>query len=197
MKKCLSIALIFLFLSACSQTPDLTLKNEPWEDHIEKIEKIENWTLSGKLAIISPKERHSLNIFWEQKGDNAHLILTTFLGTTVLDVKKNNKITQITDHNNKRYFSNDSKSLIKQLLGMDLPIKQLQQWIKGNPTQASFELNSDNLLLSLQEKTKASPWIASYKSYRTIKNINLPYRIQLKRNNLRLKFAISKWTINE
>ena len=195
MKKLISILFLSLFLAACSQTPELTLKNEPWEAHIEKIEKVENWMLSGKLAIISPEERHSLNIYWQQKGNDTHLVLTTFIGTTVLDVKKTDQITQITDHNNKRYFSKDSASLIKQLSGMDLPINQLKKWIKGSPDTASFELNSNNLLLSLQEKTEEAPWTVTYKSYRTVNNINLPYRIQLKRNNLRLKFAISKWLV--
>ena len=157
------------------------------------MQSITHWSLSGKLAIFQKKQRHSLNIYWEQAGDNSHITLTNFLGSTVLEIKTNKQLTQITDQNNEQYTSVDGEKLIKKLSGMDLPVEQLQLWIKGLPSNASFELNADNLLHSLNDKR--TDWAVDYLSYQTVQQTNLPYKLQLVKKDLRLKFFISKWKI--
>lgn len=189
--------ILFLFtflLVGCAQIP--TPQNIPWRTHKQQLENLSDWSFTGKLAIITPEERHSLNIHWMQSENNFHITLTTFLGATVLDVKKTQFGTQIIDNNGDLFFGEDTEVLIKQLSGLVIPIDALQQWIKGNPRDATYQFNKDNQVVSLAGvDPKNARWSIDYSQYKNTQGINLPHKIQLKRLDLRLKFAISKWQL--
>lgn len=195
MKTALLLLLATFSLLGCVQIPPP--QNIPWITHKQQLEDLSDWTLTGKLAIITPKEKHSLNIYWQQSGDDLHITLSAFLGSTVLDLKKNGLLTEIIDSNGDYFVGNDSEALIERLSGLVIPIDVLQQWIKGNPSAASFQLNQQNQVQSLSGMDrKKELWMIDYSDYRATQGVNLPYKLQLKRTDLRLKFAISKWEIN-
>jgi outer membrane lipoprotein LolB len=198
MKKYLLYILLSVLLVGCVQIPEQpSLGNADWQNHQQRLEKLSHWSLTGKIAIITAKKRHSLNIHWQQSDNNYHIILTNFLGSTVLDVQKTQLGTQVTDDKGKVYFGSDTQQLISQLSGMDLPVDVLQQWIKGNPSEALYQLDDKNLLLSLQGQDNGNAnWSIEYKDYKTIQQINLPHQLQLMGTDLRLKFAISQWQID-
>lgn len=198
MKKYFIYILLSVLIVGCVQIPEqTTLGNDDWQNHQQQLEKLTHWSLSGKVAIITAEKRHSLNIYWQQSDHNYHIILTNFLGSTVLDVQKKQLGTQVTDDNGKVYFGSDTQQLISQLSGMDLPVDALQQWIKGNPIKALYQLDDKNLLLSLQgQDNDNANWSIEYKNYKTIQQINLPHQLHLTGDGLRLKFAISKWQID-
>lgn len=190
-------SLLFLFtflLVGCAQLPKP--QNQPWQIHQQQLENLTDWSLSGKLAFITPQERHSLNIHWKQLNKNFHITLTTFLGATVLDIKKTQSGTQIVDNNGERFFGDNTEALIKKLSGLVIPIEGLQQWIKGNPINATYQLNQYNQVESLSGiDPQKAPWFIDYSQYKNTQGIDLPHRLQLKHLDLRLKFAISEWQI--
>lgn len=193
-----NIALLFsllLFATGCVQIPQ-TVENVSWSTHQQALQQLTHWSFSGKLAIITADDRNSLNIHWSQAGDNIHITLTNFLGSTVLEIQKTALGTKIIDQDDKQHFNQNSEMLIKQLSGLVIPIEQLQQWIKGAPAKADYLLNKDNQVASLSEKSSdQSLWIVNYSGYQAVSGINLPTKLQLKKEKLRLKFAISKWEI--
>lgn len=194
MKTAFLLFLVTLFLAGCVQIPPP--QNVTWLAHKQQLEDLSDWTLTGKIAIITPQEKHSLNIYWQQAGDNFHITLTAFLGSTVLDVKKSAFSTEIIDSDGEHFVGEDSELLIEQLSGLVIPIDVLQQWIKGNPTGEFYQLNPNNQVVSLSAMDKKNAhWSIDYSDYRATQGINLPYKLQLKRADLRLKFAISKWEI--
>ncbi len=189
----------FIFvLAGCAQIPAVDApKNDSWTQHQQQLQNLNNWQLSGKLAFITPEERISINLFWKQSEEEFQITLTNFVGLTVLDVKKDQNETKII-FDGKTYYGDDTETLIEQLSGFVIPIDVLQQWIKGNPTNALYQLNENNQLLSLNGQDKNNTrWSIDYADYKTTEHINLPHKLQLKRPNLRLKFAISKWVITD
>jgi len=189
--------LLTLLVAGCAQIPEEPpAQKVSWLIHQQQLENLTDWSLSGKLAIITPEERHSLNIYWAQTGNDLHITLTTFLGATVLDIKKTPIGTQIIDNNGERFFGEDSEALIKQLSGLVIPIDVLQQWIKGNPSDASYQLNKNNQVESLAgHDPKNAYWSINYQQYTRVHGLYLPQKLQLKRLDLRLKFAISEWQL--
>ena len=196
MKKSLILFLFTCLLVGCAQIPEP--QPVSWLTHQQQLEDLNDWSFNGKLAFITPKERHSLNIHWKQSEKNTDITLTTFLGVTVLELKKTQSGTQIVDNDGKQYFGEDAEVLIKQLSGLVIPVDALQQWIKGNPADASYQLNTDDQVASLTNTDpENAPWSISYNDYRNTQGISLPHKLQLKRSDLRLKFAISRWKINK
>lgn len=187
--------LLPLFFSGCAQLTDTDIQqNRSWETQQAQLQQLTDWTLSGKLAVITPNQRNSVNIHWQQSTQQFHIRLSTFLGMNILDIKKDALQTVVIDADGKRYVSDDTEQLVKALSGMEIPIEQLQQWIKGNPSSASYQLDDNQQVSHLLGRDKNSGiWEVDYTDYRTINSINLPYKLQLRRDDLRLKFAISKW----
>ena len=193
--KALFISVFFsLLLLGCSQTRTLSDNTMTWQAHQDHIKQLTEWTFLGKLALISPSERHSVNIFWRQKGEDFHIILTTFIGSTVLDIKKTKRFTRIIDRAGKTYYGEDTEELIQQLSGVPLPISSLQEWVKGNPVNASFTLNDTNQVSTLSGiDVYKNNWKINFSEYKTTNNLILPSKLQLSSNDFQLKFAISNW----
>ncbi|WP_372881327.1 lipoprotein insertase outer membrane protein LolB [Psychromonas sp.] len=192
------LSIVFaLFMVGCAQIPEPPVETADWAAHQQQLETLTHWTLSGKVAVITPEKRHSLNIYWQQNGDDFHITLTSFLGATILDIKKTTTGTTITDDSGKVYFGQNSQELIRQLSGLTLPVDVLQQWIKGNPTNAIYLLDENNQLVSLTgQDSENDNWSVDYSDYKTIQQISLPHRLQLNRHNLLIKFAIQKWLLS-
>jgi outer membrane lipoprotein LolB len=184
-----------LLFTGCAQLPQKVIQtNNSWQSQRNQLEQLTDWSLSGQLGIFRPEGRESVNIHWQQSTKSFHIRLNTVLGINVLDIHKVDDNTIIID--GKTYISNDHEQLITDLSGMVLPIQQLQQWIKGNPNGASYQLDQNHQVISLMGGQQTTGfWLINYADYRTINDINLPYNLQLIRGDLRLKFRISNWEI--
>lgn len=194
MKTTFIILLSAILVFGCAQTPSSITTS--WTPHQEQLENLSDWTLSGKIALITPRDRHSLNIHWAQSGDDFHITLTTFLGSTVLDIRTTPLGTEIINNNGEHFLAQDAEALIEQLSGLVIPIDLLQQWIKGNPKAASYQLNESNQVQSLSGRDREnSLWTVIYSNYQRVNRIDLPHKIELQRLDLRLKFAIAKWDV--
>lgn len=185
--------LLPLLFAGCATPPPAELQlNDSWRTQQAKLESLTHWSLSGKLGIFTPEERKTVNIYWQQFDQNFSIHLSGPLGITVLDIEKKSSDTVIID--GEEYLSTDAEQLIEKLTNMVLPITQLQQWIKGNPVDADYQLDDNLQVNSLFGFDRDNgQWLINYTDYRTVEHTNLPHKLQLTHDNLRLKFAISKW----
>ena len=201
MKKIL-LLLFVIMLSGCSQfasdVDDVPLStNFTWEQQQQQLQQLDHWTLTGKLAVFLDKDRQTANIYWKQQGDNYSIQLTTFLGTRILQVTKNEQGVEIINNDDQVFTGQDANTLIKQLSpGLDLPIAALQQWIKGNPASASYQLNDQQQVRDLLGlDASQNLWEVSFQQYQNFSGIALPNRVDLKRDNIRVKIAINQWKV--
>lgn len=202
MKKLLSLIFI-ITLSGCSQfnnsdSEDNTLlTNQTWELQQQALQQLDHWTLTGKLAIFLESDRQSANIYWQQQGDDYSIQLTTFIGTRILQVTKNEQGVEIINNDDEVFTGQDANTLIKQLSpGLDLPIAALQQWIKGNPANASYQLNDQQQVSELVGlDASQNLWEVDFQQYHVFSGTVLPTKVNLKRDDIRVKIAINQWKV--
>lgn len=196
MKSSLIILLSAILLAGCAQTPPLVTST--WDNQQTQLAKLNNWTLAGKIAFITPHEKRSLNIHWSQSNNDFDITLSTFLGSTVLKVHRTPLGTEIIDNDGQRFSGDDAEMLIEQLSGFLIPIDVLQQWIKGNPAAASYQLNEQNQVINLSgyDRNKAQ-WSVNFGSYKSHQQFFLPHKIELEHADFKLKFSIAKWQLYE
>ncbi|MEJ6123341.1 lipoprotein insertase outer membrane protein LolB [Vibrio sp. 2-Bac 85] len=202
MKKLLSLIFI-ITLSGCSQfnksdSEDNTLlTNQTWEQQQQALQQLDHWTLTGKLAIFLESDRQSANIYWQQQGDDYSIQLTTFIGTRILQVTKNEQGVEIINNDDEVFTGQDANTLIKQLSpGLDLPIAALQQWIKGNPANASYQLNDQQQVSELVGlDASQNLWEVDFQQYHVFSGTVLPTKVNLKRDDIRVKIAINQWKV--
>jgi len=200
------LALCFtLTLSGCSvfnDTPPVLSSeqvNLNWTTHQARLTALSNWSISGKLAIFINDDRDTANLYWKQQGEDYSIQLTSFIGTRILSIKKNSQGVEIINHAGDKFTGPVAEQLIETISpGLHLPISSLQQWIKGNPVNASYQLNLQNKLAHLiGNDTNNGLWDIQYQQYQTFSGVTLPRKLDLKRDNLRLKIAINQWQLNQ
>ena len=202
MKKLLSLIFI-ITLSGCSQfnksdsDDNKLLTNQTWEQQQQVLQQLDHWTLTGKLAIFLETDRQSANIYWQQQGDDYSIQLTTFIGTRILQVTKNEQGVEIINNDDEVFTGQDANTLIKQLSpGLDLPIAALQQWVKGNPANASYQLNDQQQVSELVGlDASQNLWEVDFKQYQVFSGTVLPTKVNLKRDDIRVKIAINQWKV--
>ena len=204
MKNIFTLLLIFI-LAGCSVFSELEPEQAPkgknltWLAHKQSISALSKWSITGKLAIFLQDERETANLYWEQNENNYNIELTSFIGTRILTIKKNKYGVEIINNDGDSFTGNDAEQLIQKISpGLNLPISALQQWIKGNPLNATYTLNEEKRINSLLgADLDSSAWQIDYQQYQYFSGIALPRKLDLKRDNLRLKIAINQWQIDE
>ncbi len=181
--------------SGCATAP---IAPTQWIEHQSTVEKITQFSVTGKLAYISPNERLSASFYWQQDTDNLSLRLSNFLGATLLKLDVSPHQAVLIDNEGTQHQGENAKSLLKRLTGVNLPISDLMLWIKGIPAKNNaYTLGEDNRLASLYEtkadQTSSKGWKVTYEDYDRDTDNLLPSSITLTYAEQEVKLRVSKW----
>lgn len=181
--------------TGCATTP---IEPTQWIEHQSTVEKITQFTATGKLAFISPKERLSATFYWQQDKETLSLRLSNFLGATLLKLDASPDHALLIDNEGVEHKGKNAKSLLKALTGVNLPINDLMLWIKGIPAKNNaYTLGEDNRLASLYEnkedKENKKGWEVTYSAYDENTDNLLPASITLTYEQQEVKLRVSKW----
>ncbi len=181
-----------LLLSACAtRPPEPQYDDARWRAQRAQLEALTHWTLSGKLAITSAKGNGSARLYWEQRGDDYRLNLSSLLGTRIMDMHKTGSRIAITDDRGEEHVAKDPDALIYQLTGWHLPVAQLPIWIKGLPGQARYQLGNDGRL----QQVRTAEWRLDYQGFEPQQGWLLPSRMELNGPETRIRMAINQWQV--
>ena len=179
-----------LVLAGCTTTqPQRDQVN--WQQERARLEQLTHWELSGKMAIITARQKGSARLNWQQNGDDYRLNLTSLIGTHILELSRSKGEITLPDNEGKVHPSQDAEALVYQLTGWNIPVTGLPEWIKGLPGEAEFELNPDASLASVRD----GQWQIVYGDYRDQDNYRLPHLLTMTGQGSRLKLQINQWTL--
>lgn len=179
-----------LVLAGCTTTsPQRDQVN--WQQERARLERLDHWQLSGKMAIITAQQKGSARLNWQQDGDDYRLNLTSLIGTHILELSRVKGEVTLIDNEGKPHQSQDAEALIYQLTGWNIPVQGLPEWIKGLPGQAEFELNPDASLASVRD----GQWQIVYGDYRDQSGYRLPHLLTMTGQGSRLKLQINQWNL--
>ncbi|GIU02257.1 outer-membrane lipoprotein LolB [Shewanella morhuae] len=152
------------------------------------------WELQGKLAIKTPDDKLSANIYWRHSEESDALTLTTMLGTTVLTLNSTPNSAHL--HIDGKDFSDDNaQRLLEHVSGWSIPLADLPLWITGQVGPNDQVIESDNqgkpkLLTNTQTPP---PWLVTFLSWQSQSGANVPYQLKLDRGDLQLKLQLNQW----
>jgi len=177
-----------LILTACTTTQK-PMDNASWRMQRQKLNSITNWSISGKLAIITPEKKGSARIRWQQHGDDFDLNLTSVIGTRIMEMHKNGQQVLIVDDKGHQYYGTEPEELVYRLTGWQMPVTQLPIWIKGLPGDSDYDISTDGQLKSI----KAQNWQMDYQSYQDVSGWMMPEKITFTGPKTELRLAINEW----
>jgi outer membrane lipoprotein LolB len=181
-KLLLSNLAILLLLSACQTAPNLEGANEvqKFVTNQESIftakqqerEILSAWNLMGSFSYSDQEEVATGRIRWKSalQPNSALLEKVTLIGpvgagAATLSIDSSSGASFVAGKTKR--FGSDARSLLFDVVGLNLPIDELRYWIYGLPspnTDGSFSLDEKGNLKSL----KQSGWKIQYSDYRPI-----------------------------
>lgn len=195
----IGIALSTVLLSACSVSPNAPPAevNSDWARQKAQLQELDSWELRGRVNVRYDNESHTPRIHWLQQNIEYHIRLWgTFNAGNTLIVGRPSYVTL--ESEGKTLSASSPEELILQQLGYELPVSQLNYWIKGLPSpdsDADLSFNELNQLTTI----KQAEWTINLSDPRQYGNINLPRRVELTRpqNDIRLRFIGLNWTTGD
>ncbi|WP_156104093.1 lipoprotein insertase outer membrane protein LolB [Shewanella mangrovi] len=183
------LMLASMMLFGCGITPPAN-----WQPtQVNRVSEAKAWELKGKIAVKTPEQKFSTNLYWLHTPQSEELRLTSMIGSTLMLLKSDvNSATLELD--GKSYQGDNASELLQHLSGWQIPISQLPQWIVGLPGNANIvQHNADGLPQLLVDSRQLPPWHISYKSWQALQTNTLPRLLTLERGQLSLKIQLNEW----
>lgn len=184
------VILSLSLLSACAtKTPENLFPVK-----VSDVSQTQAWEMRGKLAVSTPDDKFSTNLYWLHTPDSNELKLTTMLGTTVLSLTTQQGIARL-EVDGKVYKHHDAQELLTEITGWAIPVDSLPLWITGRADIDDKLISQDKqlrpkVLLSLRD---THPWRVEFISWQQQSGAQLPRLLLLTKDQLKLKIQISQW----
>ncbi|MEW9798259.1 lipoprotein insertase outer membrane protein LolB [Alteromonas sp. CYL-A6] len=194
------LAFLLFILAGCTALPKGPDQRVDLPVQLARLERLEHWSLSGKMAVRNGKEAVSASLNWKTDGSDFGFRLTNMLGITLADLDVNQD-GAVLEADGERYEDTDPNRLIASVTGLDIPLSRLLSWIKGLPRQDDqYVLNEAGLVSTLSPRcADCDGWQVDYDNYGNAgSDIWLPHTITLRQTTAQamlIKIRIYEWTL--
>ena len=192
--------LMALVLNACTWDMErptdvqyIEKNDRTWQQHLQKIGQITAYQTKGQIGYISPQERFSSRFEWHYHTPQDYTLkLYSLLSKSSLSLRMHPSGITVTDNLGRQQSATDAKSLLQEIIGMDVPLEQLTHWLKGEPTAADYPVGVNHLLAAFSYPLNGTIWTADYLTYH---DNAMPETILLKNKTTTqtLKIRIDAW----
>jgi outer membrane lipoprotein LolB len=188
-------AILSLLLAACAGAPRMDAPvNENWQRRYQILQNIQQWEFTGRIAVRDDIEAQNSRIRWRQQGDNFVINLWGALNIGATEIIGSPEQVRLQQEGQDPLITDTPEQLIRDQLGYELPVSNLEYWIKGIPApdgEPELVFNEFNQLISLQQ----SGWQIEYLGYTNYQLETLPTRIRMQKPPLQLDFVRLSWTL--
>ena len=198
---------ISMLLSGCGTftskqaTQAVPPKQDIAKQHLANLQHIKRWSAEGKIKLTVNQSAHSAAFKWKQFNNNysIHFFGPFGLGSTWL--RRTSKGVTLESSNEPIQRAANAEELLLKQTGWQVPVSNLQYWIKGQPAPSipvknavldtsgaylSFEQQGWQLLFSRhQAKTLHSGLSA----------VQLPGKLIATRDNLKVLAVLKQWEL--
>jgi outer membrane lipoprotein LolB len=182
-------------LGACSGTTRIDAPVNPeWEQRRDVLARISHWEFTGSINVRDASDSHASRIRWQQDGDIYRINLwgTFNVGATQIDGRPGEVM--IVQQGQEPVITETPESLLYQELGYELPVSELNYWIKGIPAPGLYselQFSDNNQVIQFLQ----AGWQIDYMAYTNYGTETLPTRIRMQKHPLRLDLTRLNWNL--
>jgi len=167
--------------------------------HQAQLAQLDLWQLQGKLGVRSPGDSGSASLIWDSAPASYRIYLSAPLGQKHVEISGNQQRVELRQSGQPTLTAKDAESLVRKALGWQLPVSQLNYWVRGVPAPqgkiTQLQLTPEGLLDQLEQ----SGWQINYFNYRAQAypggDLPLPGKIVAQYRELRLTLVIRQWQL--
>ncbi len=194
-------ALVLSLCGCATSTPppatapvDATPGLSPWEQRVAALTPLQHFSLRGRIAVEREREGGQAQLQWAQQGEHFDLRLMAPLSQGSFLLAGNAIEVSLTAPDGKVYTAPDLDTLMTRHLQWALPVAGARYWILGLPVPGrpttQLTLDDAGRLTDLAQ----DGWRISVLEYQNVQGVDLPRRLFLLGNTLRLRIVVTAWT---
>lgn len=186
--------LLLVLIAACAPVPPKLSPavEQQWLHHQQQMQRLKQWQINGRMAIVSGEEAWNANVRWLQNAEDYQIYLNTPTGQGAILLEGSAQEVTLTTANHETYRAEDPDKLIAQALNVPLPVSGLYYWIRGLSDESpiwDWEVHNNGYLKRLVQQG----WNISFDNYQVVAGFSVPMRIFMNNDDLKVKVAISQW----
>lgn len=189
----LFLSSLVIFLSGCaSVAPPAPNTNTPWQTRERALSTLNQWQLSGKIAVIAPQNSGSASVTWQQNAQQYNITLLAPLGAGGMTLTGNDHHITLKTTDGKVAEADSPEALLRDNGGLNIPVSSLRYWIRGLPAPGGnpqLHFDSFGRLSQIQQ----NGWNIDYLSYTHAYGLDLPSRITITAAALKVKIIVYNW----
>ncbi len=188
-------ALAFTACSSLRETAPSGAQDEPaWAAHQAQLSTLTAWEFDGRVGFINGKDSGSGSLDWKQQGGQCSLDFHGPLGAGAVHMEGDATSLQVKTSQGDDFVTDDPETDLGTRLHQPLPVLSLRYWVLGLPDpDADFTKTSDasGQLVTLDQRG----WHVEYHEYAPVDGYSLPTQLTMQRDTVRIKLAVSDWTL--
>jgi outer membrane lipoprotein LolB len=187
--------LLLLLFASCSPTPPRPLPDTSAEQHWQlrqsRLEQLDHWQLSGRLAVQKEHEAWHMSLEWQQLSDRYSLNIIAPLGQGSMQLHGDAQQVMLITDEGESLNARSPELLLYQQLGWRVPVSALRYWVLGLPAPGKYQPTLDEYgrLSHLQQ----AGWEIEFIDYRRLQGEEFPRKVFVSNHQASVKLVISEW----
>lgn len=196
--KLIIVLMAAISLAACTTTPPHKFVADPdkrWEQRKSELSEINDWLLTGRVAIVNTHESWHLNMKWQKHDDKYILDLSGPFGAGHAQLTGTKNDVLLVDADQRHFYAEQPDQLLQDVTGVRMPVQSLLYWIRGlsdNNIKKEKQMLDDYGRLAMLEQ---AGWRVRFKSYVDIEKHEMPQKIFIDGSDLKVKIFIDEWDL--
>lgn len=193
------LVVVSLTLTACVpiwQTRPDTSPETLWQARQIALLQLNNWKIHGRTIIRNKQQAWNVGLRWQQNNAQFEIQLLGPFAQGGVSLEGNDRQVTMTMDDGQKLQSSNAEELIRNTLGVQLPINALRDWVRGIPHQQSnielVEYDEDGRITHLIQQD----WTIDFKRYVPFKDYSLPSKIFITQPDRSLRLVITSWKDN-
>lgn len=185
-------------LSACATLPGHAptgpANESAWQARVAALTALGSWELTGRVGVINGKDGGSGSLDWTQTGDELRFDFRGPLGAGAIHIEGDSAALHVQSSRGDDFVTTDPEDDFARHLRMPMPVFSMRYWMLGVPDPGppySKVADATGEPLSLMQRG----WQVNYQEYTDVEGRALPVRFILSRGAVRIKVAVSQWTL--
>lgn len=187
-----ALAALAVLLAGCAQLPGF---GNPAEGVLKLSPAPRSFHLEGRVSVKAGEESFSGGLAWRRAPGNEELLLSTPLGQGVAELRGDGESVTLTDAKGKVFRAPDADALVRQALGLELPLRGLAWWVVGHPRpDAPFHAEPD--AAGHLAKLEQDAWRIDFSRYEARGKAVLPGKLVARRGeDLEVRLVVDRWEL--
>lgn len=195
----MKFAVVFLLLlttTACvplfQQRPEASPESL-WQLRHGALLKLEQWQLQGRTVIRQGKEALNAGLRWQENRGTYQIKIEGPFSQGGITLDGDGKRTVLTMADGEKRIAAAPEILIKESIGIQLPISALRDWVRGIPDSS---MNIDRLELDAKGQVThliQQDWDITFLRYVPFGNNSMPEKIFINKGDMSLRLIVTRW----